>query len=112
MHGGLTQGAGQVLGEQSVYDPESGQLLTGSFMDYFMPRAGVIGEITLLDHPVPTQTNPLGAKGCGEAGCAGSMTAGTSAILDALAGAGVRRFDMPATPVRIWQAIRTAQLQP
>jgi carbon-monoxide dehydrogenase large subunit len=109
MHGGLTQGAGQVLGEHSMYDPESGQLLTGSFMDYFMPRAGFLGEIKLLDHPVPTPTNPLGAKGCGEAGVTGSLPTLMNAILDALQPAGVTHLDMPCTPARVWTAIQMAK---
>jgi carbon-monoxide dehydrogenase large subunit len=109
MHGGLTQGAGQVLGEHSMYDPETGQLLTGSFMDYFMPRAGFLGEIRLLDHPVPTATNPLGAKGCGEAGVTGSLPTLMNAILDALQPAGVTHLDMPCTPARVWTAIQMAK---
>ena len=106
MQGGITQGAGQVFGEHAVYDPESGQLLTGSFMDYPMPRAGLVGGLTIHEHPVPTATNPLGAKGVGEAGVSGSLPAIMNAVSDALRQAGVERFDMPATPDRIWRALR------
>lgn len=66
MQGGITQGAGHILGEEAVYDRETGQLLTGSFMDYTMPRAGLVGGLNVIDHPVPTATNPLGAKGVGK----------------------------------------------
>jgi len=108
MQGGLTQGAGQVFGELAVYDRDSGQLLTGSFMDYAMPRAGLVNGIRLLEHPVPTKLNPLGAKGVGEAGVTGSLPALMNAVVDALRQAGVRHFDMPASPSRVWQAIRDA----
>jgi carbon-monoxide dehydrogenase large subunit len=109
MQGGITQGAGQVLGEVAVYDPESGQLLSGSFMDYPMPRAGMVGGLTIREHPVPTAANPLGAKGVGEAGVSGSLPAIMNAVTDALRQAGVERFDMPATSDRIWRAIREAR---
>jgi carbon-monoxide dehydrogenase large subunit len=109
MQGGITQGAGQVFGEHAVYDPESGQLLSGSFMDYPMPRAGLVGGLTIREHPVPTASNPLGAKGVGEAGVSGSLPALMNAVLDALRQAGVRHFDMPATPDRLWRAIRAAR---
>ncbi len=108
MQGGITQGAGQVFGEHAVYDPESGQLLTGSFMDYPMPRAGLVGGLTTHEHPVPTASNPLGAKGVGEAGVSGSLPAIMNAVLDALRQAGVEHFDMPATPDRLWRALRAA----
>jgi carbon-monoxide dehydrogenase large subunit len=108
MQGGITQGAGHVFGEQAVYD-EHAQLLTGSFMDYPMPRAGLVGGLRVMDHPVPTATNPLGAKGVGEAGVTGSMPCLMNAVLDALRQAGVRRFDMPASPQRVWAAIRAAR---
>jgi aerobic carbon-monoxide dehydrogenase large subunit len=108
VQGGLTQGAGQVFNELAVYD-RSGQLLTGSFMDYAMPRAGLVNGIKLLDHPVPTKLNPLGAKGVGEAGVTGSMPALMNAVVDALRQAGVREFEMPATPARIWKAIQEAR---
>jgi carbon-monoxide dehydrogenase large subunit len=109
MQGGITQGAGQVFGEVAVYDPESGQLLSGSFMDYPMPRAGLVGGLSIHEHPVPTASNPLGAKGVGEAGVSGSLPAIMNAIADALRQAGVDHFDMPATPDRIWRALRDAR---
>src|SRR5688572_3956268 len=105
VQGGLTQGAGQVFNELAVYD-ESGQLLTGSFMDYAMPRAGLVSGIKLLDHPVPTKLNPLGAKGVGEAGVTGSMPALMNAVVDALRQAGVESFEMPASPARVWKALQ------
>jgi carbon-monoxide dehydrogenase large subunit len=108
MHGGITQGAGHIFHEQAVYDA-SGQLLTGSFMDYAMPRPGLVGGLRLTEHPVPTKTNPLGAKGVGEAGVTGSMPCLMNAIVDALRQAGVTHFDMPATPQRVWKAIREAK---
>ncbi len=109
MHGSLTQGAGQVLGEFAHYDLQTGQLLSGSYMDYPMPKAGMFGKITLLDHPVPTDTNPLGAKGVGEAGVTGSLPTLMNAILDALRPVGVTHLDMPATPSRVWTAIQAAK---
>jgi len=108
MQGGITQGAGHILGEQAVYD-ESGQLLSGSFMDYPMPRAVLVENLRVLDFPVPTATNPLGAKGVGEAGVTGSMPCLMNAVLDALRQGGVTHFDMPATPQRIWAALRAAK---
>jgi carbon-monoxide dehydrogenase large subunit len=108
MHGGIAQGAGQVLSELAVYDPDSGQLLTGSFMDYAMPRPGDVQGLQLLEHPVPTTLNPLGAKGVGEAGVTGSLPAVMNAVVDALRSRGVRRFEMPATPRRVWQALQSA----
>ena len=109
MQGGITQGAGHILGEQAVYDRDTGQLLNGSFMDYPMPRAVLVDNLRVLDHPVPTKTNPLGAKGVGEAGVTGSMPCIMNAIADALRTAGVSRFDMPANQQRVWAAIRAAQ---
>jgi len=111
VHGGVVQGIGQVLMEDVRYD-ETGQLLTGSFMDYAMPRASDLpAAIGFESHPVPSTTNPLGAKGCGEAGCAGALTSVMSAILDALKEAGVTELDMPASPRRVWEAIQKARLQ-
>ncbi|HYR34032.1 MAG TPA: xanthine dehydrogenase family protein molybdopterin-binding subunit [Burkholderiales bacterium] len=107
VQGGLAQGAGQVFSELAVYD-EAGQLLTGSFMDYAMPRPGEVAGLKILDHPVPTKLNPLGAKGVGEAGVTGSMPALMNAVVDALAQAGVRHFEMPATPRRLWEALQAA----
>ena len=109
MQGGLTQGAGQVFSELAVYDPESGQLLTGSFMDYAMPRAGLVNGIRLVEHPVPTKLNPLGAKGVGEAGFTGSLPALMNAVLDALRPEGVQHFEMPATSKRVWDALQAAR---
>ena len=109
VQGGLTQGAGQVLCELAVYDRDNGQLLTGSFMDYAMPRAGLVPDPKLVEHPVPTALNPLGAKGVGEAGVTGSLPALMNAVLDALRPAGVEDFEMPATPQRVWQALRQAR---
>src|SRR5947207_7507415 len=109
MQGGITQGAGHVFGEQAVYDAESGQLLNGSFMDYPMPRAVLVNGLSILEHPVPTATNPLGAKGVGESGVTGSMPCLMNAVLDALRQAGVTHFDMPATPQRVWRALQAAK---
>jgi aerobic carbon-monoxide dehydrogenase large subunit len=108
VHGGLAQGIGQVLMEQVVYDPQSGQLLSASFMDYPMPRADVMCDIAIHENPVPTRSNPLGAKGAGEAGCVGSLPAVMIAIMNALEPLGVRELDMPATSDRVWRAIRDA----
>ncbi len=109
MHGGIAQGAGHVFGEHSVYDPETGQLLTGSFMDYAMPRAGDFVEPRLVDFPVPTLANPLGAKGVGEAGMTGAVPTLMNAVINALRQVGVTHFDMPASPQRIWRAIQAAR---
>jgi carbon-monoxide dehydrogenase large subunit len=109
IYGGIVQGAGQILMEDIAHDPDSGQLLTGSFMDYAMPRADDFCAFEVESHPVPTSTNPLGAKGAGEAGTVGAMPALMNAIIDALSPLGVRHLDLPATPERIWRAIRDAQ---
>jgi carbon-monoxide dehydrogenase large subunit len=109
IHGGVAQGAGQILMEQVVHDRDSGQLLTASFMDYAMPRAADLCAIRIVGNPVPTPGNPLGAKGAGEAGCVGAMPAVMIAIANALAPLGAAEFDMPATPERVWQAIRAAR---
>jgi carbon-monoxide dehydrogenase large subunit len=108
MQGGVTQGAGHIFMEQAAYD-SSGQLLTGSFMDYAMPRAGLVGGLTVTDFAVPTATNPLGAKGVGEGGVTGSMPCLMNAIMDALRPVGVKRFDMPASQQRVWEAIQAAK---
>src|SRR3954462_15019970 len=108
MQGGITQGAGHIFLEQGVYDA-SGQLLTGSFMDYAMPRAGLVGGLRVSDPARPTATNPLGARGVGEGGVTGSMPALMNAVLDALRSAGVEHFDMPASPQRIWNALQSAK---
>ncbi len=107
-HGGIVQGIGQALRERTVYD-EDGQLLTGSYMDYAMPRADDAPFFVHDFHPVPATTNPLGAKGCGEAGCAGALPSVMNAVIDALSELGVRHIDMPATPERVWRAIRDAE---
>ncbi|HVZ09466.1 xanthine dehydrogenase family protein molybdopterin-binding subunit [Rhodopila sp.] len=109
IHGGVVQGVGQALGEIIVHDPDSGQLLTASFMDYQMPRAGEYPAFRLATREVPTAVNPLGAKGVGEAGTVGALGAAMNAINDALAPLGIRHFDMPATPARVWEAIRRAR---
>jgi carbon-monoxide dehydrogenase large subunit len=109
IHGGVAQGVGQALMEQVVYDPESGQLLSASFMDYAMPRADTLPDMHIESNPVPTALNPLGAKGAGEAGTVGALPAVTNAVVDALAPLGVRQLDMPATPERVWRAIREAR---
>jgi carbon-monoxide dehydrogenase large subunit len=109
VHGGVVQGAGQVFGEHAVYDRETAQLLTGSFMDYVMPRAGWVRDIEVHDHPVPTPTNALGAKGVGESGCSGSLPALVNAAIDALRPVGIRHLDMPLTPARVWAAIQEAK---
>jgi carbon-monoxide dehydrogenase large subunit len=108
LHGGVVQGIGQALMEMTVYDAD-GQFLTGSYMDYAMPRASDAPSFSVANHPVPAKTNPLGVKGCGEAGCAGALTSLTNAIADALSDYGIRNVDMPATPFRVWQAIRAAK---
>jgi carbon-monoxide dehydrogenase large subunit len=110
LHGGVVQGIGQALMERTVYDSE-GQLLTGSFMDYAMPRAADVPSFVLADHPAPATTNPLGVKGCGEAGCAGALTSIMNAVMDALAEHGIRHVDMPLTPASIWQALQDAKTQ-
>ncbi len=109
VHGGLVQGIGQALMENCVYDPESGQLLTGSFQDYAMPRADDFPEFKLGHVCTPCTHNPLGTKGCGEAGAIGSPPAVINAVLDALAPVGVKDFDMPATSARVWAAIQAAK---
>jgi carbon-monoxide dehydrogenase large subunit len=109
IHGGVAQGVGQILGEQVVYDRESGQVLTASFMDYLMPRADMMCSIKIVSNPVPTATNPLGAKGAGEAGCVGALPAVMIAVMNALAELGVKELDMPATSERVWQAIQAAK---
>jgi aerobic carbon-monoxide dehydrogenase large subunit len=108
IHGGVAQGVGQALMEEVVYDPDSGQLLTASFMDYAIPRADTLPDMHIESHPVPTKLNPLGAKGAGEAGTVGALPAAMNAVIDALAPLGVRALDMPATPARVWRAIQDA----
>jgi len=108
LHGGVAQGIGQALMESVSYDA-SGQPITGSFMDYALPRAEDIPLMEIGDHPVPAKSNPLGTKGCGEAGAIGSPPAVINAVLDALHPLGVTEFDMPASPGRVWEAIQKAK---
>jgi aerobic carbon-monoxide dehydrogenase large subunit len=108
LHGGVAQGIGQALMECVSYD-SNGQPITGSFMDYAMPRAEDIPVMAIGDHPVPTKSNPLGTKGCGEAGCAGSLSTVVNAVIDALSEFGIAHIDMPLTPERVWRAIEDAK---
>ena len=110
IHGGIAQGLGQILMEDVRYDAD-GQMLTASFLDYGMPRAGHMCHIDVLCNPVPTKTNPLGVKGAGEAGTVGSMPAVANAVVDALSVYGITHIDMPATPEKVWRAIRQAKGQ-
>jgi carbon-monoxide dehydrogenase large subunit len=109
IHGGVAMGVGQALGEVITYDAGSGQLISGSFMDYQMPRAADIPLVRLETRPVPTAVNPLGVKGVGEAGTVGSLVATINAICDALSPLGIQHIEMPATPARIWAAIQEAK---
>lgn len=104
VHGGVVQGIGQALMEDVIYD-DDGQLVTGSYMDYALPRADQVPDIVFLDHPVPAKTNVLGAKGAGEAGVSGALPAVMNAVVDALSAYGVKSIDMPATPEKVWRAI-------
>jgi carbon-monoxide dehydrogenase large subunit len=108
VRGGVAQGIGQALMEQVSYDAESGQLLTGSFTDYAMPRAANVPDLAVLANVVPSTTNPLGVKGAGEAGVIGSIPAVIGAVVDALTSYGVSHIDMPATPEKIWKLISRA----
>src|SRR5439155_24256970 len=105
LHGGVAQGIGQALMEEVSYDA-SGQPITGSFMDYALPRAEDIPPMEVGDHPSPAKSNPLGTKGCGEAGCAGSLVCVVNAVIDALSEYGITDIDMPLTPERVWRAIQ------
>ena len=105
VHGGVAQGFGQAVMEDILYD-DDGQLITGTFMDYAMPRAADLPEFDFVSHPVPATTNPLGVKGCGEAGCSGSLPSIMNAVADVLVReAGTFHLDMPATPERVWRAL-------
>jgi aerobic carbon-monoxide dehydrogenase large subunit len=108
VHGGVAQGIGQALLEQCVYDRDSGQLLTGSMMDYALPRADDLPSFKVDTKVTPCTHNPLGAKGCGEAGAIGAPAAMMNAVMDALSAVGVKHLDMPASPQRVWSAIRQA----
>ncbi|WP_119304387.1 xanthine dehydrogenase family protein molybdopterin-binding subunit [Dongia deserti] len=109
IHGGVAQGLGQALHEHVVYDPESGQLLSGSLVDYTLPRADHLPDIECKFIEVPCRTNPLGIKGAGEAGAIAAPAAVMNALVDALAARGVAHIDMPATPLAVWQALQTAR---
>jgi carbon-monoxide dehydrogenase large subunit len=108
LHGGVAQGIGQALMEEVSYD-ENGQPITGSFMDYALPRAGDIPPMVVGDHPSPAKSNPLGTKGCGEAGCAGALVVVVNAALDALSEYSITQIDMPLTSERVWRAIQDAK---
>jgi len=109
IHGGVVQGLGQALIEHQVYDPQSGQLLSGSFMDYGMPRADTMPSVNAELEEVPCKTNPLGVKGIGESGTIGAPPTVINALLDALEPLGVGHIDMPATPMRVWSSIAQAR---
>ena len=110
LHGGIVQGLGQIFHERVVYDGD-GQLLTGSLMDYALPRAEDVPDLDGVLAPKPATTNPIGAKGCGEAGCAGVVVAVVNAVVDALAEFGVTHVDMPITAEGMWRLIRDATAQ-
>jgi carbon-monoxide dehydrogenase large subunit len=110
IHGGVAQGIGQAFAEHLVYDPHSGQLLTGSLMDYGLPRADEVCSFEMDENPVPTKTNPLGVKGAGEAGNVGALAAIMNAVIDALSPLGVTHIDMPATPEKVWRASERQEL--
>ena len=110
VHGGTVQGIGQALMEDTVYDADSGQLLTASLMDYALPRAGDMPDFTFETRNVPCKANPLGMKGAGEAGAIGSCPAVMNAVIDALWRAyGIDHLDMPATPERVWRAMHQSR---
>jgi carbon-monoxide dehydrogenase large subunit len=109
VHGGLAQGIGQALLENCVYDRATAQLLSGSYMDYAMPRAEDLPSFKVGSRVTPCTHNPLGAKGCGEAGAIGSPPAVINAVIDALSPLGVTHLDMPASPERVWNAIQSAR---
>jgi aerobic carbon-monoxide dehydrogenase large subunit len=109
LHGGIAQGIGQVMGEHAIYDKTSGQLLTGTFMDYEMPRADGMPDMRLYDRSIPSPGNPLGVKGAGEAGTTGAVPAVANAVIDALRHLGINTLDFPYTPDRVWHAIRGAK---
>jgi len=107
VHGGLAQGIGAALWEEAVYDP-SGQMVTGSFMDYAMPKASQLPDFTLDRLVTPTQLNPLGAKGMGESPTVAATPAVVNAVVDALSPFGISHLDMPLTPEKVWRAIQDA----
>jgi carbon-monoxide dehydrogenase large subunit len=105
----VVHGIGQALHEEILFDKESGQLVTGSFMDYTLPRADDLCFMDVQSNAVPTKTNPLGVKGAGEAGTVGAVPCVMNAVVDALSELGIRHIDMPATPARVWKAIQEAK---
>jgi len=109
LHGGVVQGAGQVFGEQIVYDQKSGQPLSASFMDYIMPRAGLVPELRGEEHATTSKVSPLGVKGVGESGCTASIPSLVSAVLDAVRPVGVKQLDMPLTPSKLWHAMQVGK---
>jgi carbon-monoxide dehydrogenase large subunit len=109
IHGAVAQGAGQVFGEHAIYDRETGQLLTATFSDYYMPRAGLLPELEMEEHPTASKVNPLGIKGTGEAGCTASLPALVNAVVDALRPLGVSHLDMPLTASKVWATIAAAR---
>lgn len=109
IHGGIAQGVGQAMLERVVYDPDSGQMLSGSFMDYGLPRADDLPFFSVATQNTPCTTNPLGIKGAGEAGAIGAPPALVNAVIDALAPLGITELDMPLTPSRVWEAIAAAR---
>lgn len=108
IQGGVVQGLGQIMSERVSWDRDSGQIVSGSFMDYALPRADDCPSFEMDENEVPSPTNPMGIKGAGEAGCVGAMPAAMNAVCNALAPLGIRNFDMPASPDRVWRAIRAA----
>ena len=109
LHGGVVMGAGQIFAEHVVYDRGTGQLLTGSFMDYCIPRAGLVRRVRGEEHPTPSKVSPLGVKGVGESGCTGSLPALANAVMDALQPLGIKHIDMPLTSAKLWHAIHSAK---
>jgi carbon-monoxide dehydrogenase large subunit len=109
IHGGVAQGLGQAMFERILYDADSGQMITGSFMDYAMPRASDMPDVHVISNPSPTPNNPLGAKGAGEAGTVGALAAIINAVVDGLSPFGVRHIDMPCTPDRVWAAMQAGR---
>ncbi|HZN23025.1 MAG TPA: xanthine dehydrogenase family protein molybdopterin-binding subunit, partial [Burkholderiales bacterium] len=109
VHGAVAQGAGQVFGEHAIYDRETGQLLTATFSDYYMPRSDLLPELRMAEHPTATRVNPLGIKGTGEAGCTASLPALVNAVVDAVRPLGINHLDMPLTASKLWAAIKGAR---
>ena len=109
IHGAVAQGAGQVFGEHAIYDRETGQLLTATFSDYYMPRSDLLPELRMAEHPTATRVNPLGIKGTGEAGCTASLPALVNAVVDAVRPLGINHLDMPLTASKLWTAIKGAR---